>query len=269
MKLMSSAVTNSAAMQRSPSFSRSGESTMMTILPFRMSSIASSTRENGRLRLAHVLLPMRRASAMVAAISCAADRGSGAARRTSPGCRPRGSRELPAARLPSVVTSQVCGISHTSNPSSVSASTVSETPATADRALLDEVAQEVVRGHDLDDAGEAVSARSDAIVPDAVDVALDDVAAERLAGAQRGLEVHAVAAAERAERACARASRAIASNASAPVRDRRPPSGRRRRRPRSRRGGRRAPPPRRRRGRSSHRRRARRRRRRRSPERFR
>jgi len=41
MKLMASGVTNSAAMQRSPSFSRSSSSTRMTILPFLMSSIAS------------------------------------------------------------------------------------------------------------------------------------------------------------------------------------------------------------------------------------
>ena len=60
MKLMSPAVTNSAAMQRSPSFSRSGESTMMTILPFRMSSIASSTREKGESDWLMCSLPMRR-----------------------------------------------------------------------------------------------------------------------------------------------------------------------------------------------------------------
>jgi len=41
MKLTASGVTNSAAMQRSPSFSRSSSSTRMTILPFLMSSIAS------------------------------------------------------------------------------------------------------------------------------------------------------------------------------------------------------------------------------------
>ena len=38
---------------------------------------------------------------------------------------------LPGASRPSVVTSRVCGISHTSKPSSASAETVSETPATA------------------------------------------------------------------------------------------------------------------------------------------
>ena len=47
MKLMASGVTCSAAMQRSPSFSRSGASTTMTSFPFRMSSSASSIRLNG------------------------------------------------------------------------------------------------------------------------------------------------------------------------------------------------------------------------------
>ena len=37
---------------------------------------------------------------------------------------------LPGARLPRDVTSQVCGMRHTSNPSPVRAATVSETPAT-------------------------------------------------------------------------------------------------------------------------------------------
>lgn len=42
MKLMSSVRTHSAAMIRSPSFSRSSSSIRMTILPWRMSSISSS-----------------------------------------------------------------------------------------------------------------------------------------------------------------------------------------------------------------------------------
>ena len=47
MKLMASGVTCWAAMTRSPSFSRWGESTTTTILPARMSAIASSTVQNG------------------------------------------------------------------------------------------------------------------------------------------------------------------------------------------------------------------------------
>src|SRR5919199_853702 len=47
MKLMSSAVTSSAAMVRSPSFSRSSSSHTMTILPCLMSSTISSMGLNG------------------------------------------------------------------------------------------------------------------------------------------------------------------------------------------------------------------------------
>ena len=47
MKLMSSAVTSSAAMVRSPSFSRSSSSQTMTILPRLMSSMISSIGLNG------------------------------------------------------------------------------------------------------------------------------------------------------------------------------------------------------------------------------
>src|SRR6185295_106654 len=46
MKLMASGVTASAAMQRSPSFSRSSSSTRITILPARMWSSAVLTRSN-------------------------------------------------------------------------------------------------------------------------------------------------------------------------------------------------------------------------------
>src|SRR5919197_4652282 len=47
MKLIASGVANCAAMTRSPSFSRSGASTTTTKRPWRMSSIASSTEANG------------------------------------------------------------------------------------------------------------------------------------------------------------------------------------------------------------------------------
>jgi hypothetical protein len=46
MKLTASGVAFSAAMMKSPSFSRSASSTTITILPARMSSIASSIVEN-------------------------------------------------------------------------------------------------------------------------------------------------------------------------------------------------------------------------------
>ncbi len=72
-----------------------------------------------------------------------------------------------------------------------------------DRALLDDVAQQVSRaGADPDEAREAlVAARLDRA--DAVDVALDHVAAEPVARAQRQLDVHRVALAERPERGAA------------------------------------------------------------------
>ncbi len=47
MKLITSGVTFSAAMVRSPSFSRSSSSTTMIILPARIASSASSMRANG------------------------------------------------------------------------------------------------------------------------------------------------------------------------------------------------------------------------------
>ena len=47
MKLMASALTYSAAMHRSPSFSRSGESTTTTMRPALISSIASSMLQKG------------------------------------------------------------------------------------------------------------------------------------------------------------------------------------------------------------------------------
>ena len=82
----------------------------------------------------------------------------------------------PGATAPSVVRASVSGISETSRARSSTAETVSETPSTvADRLDL----------------------------ADAVDVALDDLAAEAPVGPQRELEVHPVAFAERAERAAA------------------------------------------------------------------
>ncbi len=47
MKLIASGVTNCAAITRSPSFSRSSSSQTTTILPWRISSIASSIVANG------------------------------------------------------------------------------------------------------------------------------------------------------------------------------------------------------------------------------
>src|SRR3712207_4602385 len=57
MNVMSSAVTFSAAITRSPSFSRSASSTTTTIRPSRMARTASSTEANSRASLmAHQFL---------------------------------------------------------------------------------------------------------------------------------------------------------------------------------------------------------------------
>src|SRR5579885_2469758 len=56
MKLMASGVTFSAAMHRSPSFSRCSSSIMMIMWPRRVSSMASSTEMKGALALARGLI---------------------------------------------------------------------------------------------------------------------------------------------------------------------------------------------------------------------
>ena len=99
MKLMASGVIFSAAIVRSPSFSRSSSSTTMIILPSRIASIASSIGAKTDLRLR----PPRFLVVMVYPGCCS---GAGpapcAARarapRTSPEYRTRGSRRRPTAR---------------------------------------------------------------------------------------------------------------------------------------------------------------------------
>ncbi len=68
-----------------------------------------------------------------------------------------------------------------------------------DRALLDDVAQQFGRGVEGDDPGEAVLAGR-AHHRHAVDVALDEVTAETIGGAQRQLEVHVRALADLGQR---------------------------------------------------------------------
>ena len=94
-----------------------------------------------------------------------------------------------------------------------------------DRALLDAVAQDL-RGRPRPSTTPSPS-DSTADAADAVDVALDEVAAERLARAQRGLEVDLVPGGEPAEGRAVSVS-ATAVNESRPSDDRRSPSGRRR-----------------------------------------
>ena len=81
MKLIASGVTFSAAIVRSPSFSRSSSSTRITIFPRRMSATNSSTLASGALSL------RVRATAMLPPYS--SYRGADAARPAPAGCRSR------------------------------------------------------------------------------------------------------------------------------------------------------------------------------------
>ena len=94
MKLMASGVTSSAAIVRSPSFSRSSSSTTMIILPARIAAMASSTVANGTRR-AGVVDPLAMRMVRVMSGSFPA---TGRARRTCRPCRTRGSRWSLAAR---------------------------------------------------------------------------------------------------------------------------------------------------------------------------
>ena len=107
MKLIVSGVANSAAIVRSPSFSRSSSSQTITMRPARMSSIASSIVEKGPL-IARTSFSTYLATTSTSRLTA-----------------------LPGAAAPSVVRSSVSGISETENQSSPTATTVSETPLTA------------------------------------------------------------------------------------------------------------------------------------------
>ena len=96
---------------------------------------------------------------------------------------------MPRQASPSVVRSSVSGISETSNALVVERRDREADAGDGDRAVLDQVALEAVGNADPDPAREAVLARTERTSPTRVDVALDDVAAERLAGPQRRLEV--------------------------------------------------------------------------------
>ena len=107
-----------------------------------------------------------------------------AARRAWRGCRPRCSRAHPRRSRRGSCAASVSGISDTAKPPSLSALTVRLTPSSGDRALLDQVAREPRLGVDLEHAREALLAdRADRA--GAVDVALHDVPAEAILGAQR------------------------------------------------------------------------------------
>src|SRR3954452_8910670 len=160
MKLIASGVANFAAIVRSRSFSRSSSSQTTTIRPARMSSSASSTVAKLAMQLLHVL-----GEHINLQVHRPAGRGR-PERRALERLRDKGHGER-------VVVEGRDGQRYA---------------ASRDRALLDDVAQQLggrVEGHD---AGEPVVAgRADG--RHAVDVPLHEVPAEAVVGAQRQLQV--------------------------------------------------------------------------------
>src|SRR3954452_24730154 len=165
MKLMSSAVTNSAAMTRSPSFSRSSSSTTTTILPAAMSSRASSMVENSiSARVGNELLHV-----LGEDVNLEVDLAAGR----------RLSKRRPLQRLRDqrdgepVVADLAHGQGHTVD---------------GDRALLHHIPPQPRVGVEGHHAGKALLARlADEAHP--VHVALHDMPPEPVGGAQRQLEV--------------------------------------------------------------------------------
>src|SRR5256886_1140555 len=186
MKLIASGVANCAATTRSPSFSRSGASTTTTKRPCRMSSSASSTVANGvtsRRTLIEAIVarsPGEQALDVLRQdVDLEVDGGAGA----EVGERGRGERVRDERDLEAFVAER-CDRQRDA--------------LDGDRALLDAVAEEL--GRRLHEQADAVAFGVRALhAPDAVDVALDVVAAERLAGPERRLDVHLGAGIERGE----------------------------------------------------------------------
>src|SRR6185436_18823697 len=175
MKLIASGVTNWAAMTRSPSFSRSSSSTTTTILPAAMSSRAASMVANSMsVRAGNELLHV-----LGQHVDLEID-GSPLPRRAER----RALQRLRDERHAEVILADVA---HGQRDA-----------VDGDRALLDHVAQQRRLGVEGHDPGEALLAHL-AHDAEAVDVALDDVAAEAVRRAQRQLEVHAPVGLQRAE----------------------------------------------------------------------
>src|SRR5207244_2001694 len=168
MKLIASGVANCAATTRSPSFSRSGASTTTTKRPCRMSSIASSTVANGvtsRRTLMRAIVarsPGEQALDVLRQdVGLEVDLGA----RAEVGERRRGERVRDERDLEAPV---------------VEGGDRQRDALDGDRALLDAVAEEL--GRRLDAQADAVALGVGAgHAPHAVHVALDVVAAQRLA----------------------------------------------------------------------------------------
>src|SRR5947208_2945876 len=165
MKLIASGVTNCAAMTRSPSFSRSSSSTTTTILPAAMSSSAASMVANSTsARIGNEFIHV-----LGQHVNLQVDRGS---RRDGPQRR----------------ALQRLGDQRDREPVLADVRHGERDAVDGDRALLHHVAQQRRVGVDGHHPRESLLADL-ADDPEAVDVALHDVAAEPVGGAQRQLEV--------------------------------------------------------------------------------
>src|SRR5690348_6544062 len=175
MNVIASGVANCAAMVRSPSFSRSAASTTTTNLPCRMSSIASSTVANAAAR-------------SVASISRIVVSGSAQTLRVL-----RQQVDLDVQAVAGLRASQRRVLERERHERDLYALAAQRRDRQRDavdreRALLDAVAQEA-RVEAEAQAGAVAFAVERLDLGRAVDVALDEVPAERLACAQRRLEV--------------------------------------------------------------------------------
>src|SRR3954468_3580034 len=216
MKLIVSGVTFSAAIVRSPSFSRSASSTTITMRPARMSSTACSIDANGVFRddaivSAGWLLTRRRfvAGWALAFISVCdfprPDRAQGEA-----GDLRRADNILPhhvafqvdaIAKLRALQIGVLHGERHELyvEPIDAEAGHGQADAVDGDRTLVDEIRRQLRRKSD----GEPVELRVLAQFLDVahrIDMALYEVATETAVGAQRPLQVQRAAVRERAER---------------------------------------------------------------------
>ena len=191
MNPTSSAVALLAANTRSPSFSRSASSTTTTALPGRwrrprrQRRPAGSSPVIGRRRTTVGSSPGPRPRPPRARIgrrgSCARQR-TGAVRRTWRSRQPPDSRRSPASRSPRVVWVERRRDQRHREPVSVIVVTNSNhgqrDPVDRDRALLRDVAGQLRRHRDRPPRRSPRTGLASSIRPDAVDVALHDVAAE-------------------------------------------------------------------------------------------
>src|SRR5262245_40240555 len=177
MKLTASGVANCAAIVRSPSFSRSAASTTTTNLPWRMSSIASSIVAKAVFWSTSITSDRIRVHQALHVL------GEHVGLEIDPVAGTNGTE---GRRRQRVLNERNC------KPALVQVGDRERDAVDGDRALLDEVAEEVPGRVEPDPPALAFEVdRPNG--PHPVDVTLDVVTAERLAGAQRRLEVHLAA----------------------------------------------------------------------------